>query len=218
MKRIVTIASIFGLGLFVAGPSGASAQNYPPPGRTAPSASYDTTHVSVGAFGDLLHYGPGSATQNLVGLGARVGFNMSHHTAIEGGMEYDFAKNYTVGSVNGTSGGVSSNTVTVGVRPLWALFGPRFDFGAEHMNFFLTGKVGFVNWSYSNPHSVSAGTFTNAVNTVGGPGTEFALYPGGGIQGYWGFFGLRAEVGDAIYVANGTHNNLRVTFGPQIRF
>jgi hypothetical protein len=25
-------------------------------------------------------------------------------------------------------------------------------------------------------------------------------------------------VGDTMYFANGTHNNLRVTFGPQFRF
>jgi len=29
---------------------------------------------------------------------------------------------------------------------------------------------------------------------------------------------LRLEVGDEIYFDDGTQNNLRVTFGPQIRF
>jgi hypothetical protein len=30
--------------------------------------------------------------------------------------------------------------------------------------------------------------------------------------------GLRADIGDEISFANGAHNNLRVIFGPYIRF
>ena len=225
MKRIATMASVLGLGLMLSATCSLRAQNDNPPppnyGPT-PAASSDATHVSVGAFGDYLRYNPKGSAIGLVGLGARLGINMSHHTAIEGEMVYDFAKNYTTASVNNTgtggTGGISTNTVTVGIRPLWALFGPRFDLGSEHANLFLTGKVGIVNWSTSNPHSVSGDTFASAVNSIGGSGTELALYPGAGIQGYWGFFGLRVEVGDAIYVHNGANNNLRVTFGPQIRF
>jgi hypothetical protein len=57
-----------------------------------------------------------------------------------------------------------------------------------------------------------------AFTSVGSSGTHFAAYPGGGVEGFWGPFGLRAEVGDEIYLRNGTFNNLRVTFGPQLRF
>lgn len=224
MKRIATMASVLGLGLMLTATCSLSAQNnYPPPSYNPPSATgTDATHVSVGVFGDYLRYNPKGSALGLVGLGARLGVNMSHHTAIEGEMDYDFAKNYTVANVNttgtGGTGGISTNTVTVGIRPLWALFGPRFDLGSEHANLFVTGKVGIVNWTTTNPHSVSGATFANAVESIGGSGTELALYPGAGIQGYWGFFGLRVEVGDAIYVHNGANNNLRVTFGPQIRF
>jgi hypothetical protein len=48
--------------------------------------------------------------------------------------------------------------------------------------------------------------------------TKVALYPGGGIEGFWGPFGLRLEGGDEIYFDNGTRNNLKVTFGPAFRF
>ena len=65
---------------------------------------------------------------------------------------------------------------------------------------------------------VSGTTFTNSVNGVGGPGTHVAFYPGGGIEGFIGPIGLRLEVGDEVYLNNGTFNNLRVTFGPHIRF
>jgi hypothetical protein len=109
--------------------------------------------------------------------------------------------------------------VTTGVRPLTGLFGPKFQAGTSGpFRVFLTGKVGFINFSETNSSVVSGTTFTNSVNGVGGPGTHVALYPGGGIEGFIGPIGLRLEAGDEIYVANGAHNNLRVTFGPQIRF
>jgi hypothetical protein len=38
------------------------------------------------------------------------------------------------------------------------------------------------------------------------------------LAAYIGFLGLRADIGDEISFANGAHNNLRVTFGPYIRF
>jgi len=48
--------------------------------------------------------------------------------------------------------------------------------------------------------------------------TQFALYPGAGVEGFWGPFGMRLEVGDEIYFDNGARNNLKVTVGPVIRF
>ncbi|HKR26497.1 MAG TPA: hypothetical protein VJS11_03545 [Acidobacteriaceae bacterium] len=217
MKRMI-MSSLLGLGLMLPVPSCLSAQNNYPPPAPAPASSSDATHVSVGLFGDYLRYQPKGSAIGLLGVGARLGVNMAHNTAIEGEMDYDFAKNYTTSSTSSNGGTVTTNFTTVSIRPLWALFGPRFDLGSEHANFFLTGKVGIVNWTATNPNRVSSTTFNSAVSSIGGSGTELALYPGGGIQGYWGFFGLRAEVGDAIYVSNGVHNNLRATFGPQIRF
>jgi hypothetical protein len=48
--------------------------------------------------------------------------------------------------------------------------------------------------------------------------TSAAIYPGLGVEGFAGPIGLRLEAGDEIYFKNGTHNNVRVTFGPTIRF
>jgi hypothetical protein len=64
----------------------------------------------------------------------------------------------------------------------------------------------------------SGSTFTSAVAGVGGGGTHLAFYPGGGLEGFIGWFGLRAEAGDEIFLNNGTYSNLRATFGPVIRF
>jgi hypothetical protein len=44
------------------------------------------------------------------------------------------------------------------------------------------------------------------------------LYPGGGLDAHLGPIGLRLDVGDEIYFNSGAHHNLRVAFGPMIRF
>jgi len=44
------------------------------------------------------------------------------------------------------------------------------------------------------------------------------LYPGAGLEGHIGPVGLRLEAGDEMYFAGSTHHNLRVAFGPFIRF
>jgi len=96
------------------------------------------------------------------------------------------------------------------------LFGPKFETPGP-FKFFVTGKIGFMNFTTSQS-AVTPGTVGNAISGVGGAGTHLALYPGAGVEGFWGPFGLRLDVGDEIFLNNGTFNNLRVTFGPQLRF
>ena len=83
---------------------------------------------------------------------------------------------------------------------------------------FVTGKTGFINFSTNTSGNVNTGTFNSSVSGVGGSGTHLAFYPGGGLEGFLGPIGLRLEAGDEIYLNNGVNNNLRVTFGPTIRF
>ena len=45
-----------------------------------------------------------------------------------------------------------------------------------------------------------------------------AIYPAGGLEAVLRPVGLRLEVGDEIYFNFGAHNNLRITFGPTVRF
>jgi hypothetical protein len=45
-----------------------------------------------------------------------------------------------------------------------------------------------------------------------------AIYPGAGVEAALGPLGLRFELGDEIYFNLGAHNNLRITFGPFLRF
>jgi hypothetical protein len=44
------------------------------------------------------------------------------------------------------------------------------------------------------------------------------FYPGGGVEAFFGPIGLRFDIGDEVYFNNGGHNNLRLSFGPTIRF
>jgi hypothetical protein len=111
---------------------------------------------------------------------------------------------------------VSTTFTTTRLRPLTGLFGPKFSTPGP-FKFFVTGKVGFINFTRTDS-AVTPGTVSTAVSGVGGAGTHLAVYPGAGLEGFWGPFGLRAEIGDEVYFSNGTFNNLRVTFGPQLRF
>lgn len=174
----------------------------------------DYDHGSIGIYADYFRFDPTPQPKatNFIGFGARAAFNTSHHVQLEAEMNYDFERNFTATTTNG----VTTSFVTTKVRPLTGLFGPKFETPGR-FKFFVTGKVGFINFSTTTA-AVTPGTVVNAISGVGGPGTHFAMYPGAGIEGFWGFFGLRLDVGDEVYLNNGTFNNLRVTFGPQIRF
>jgi hypothetical protein len=190
------------LGLLVAIPSALQAQE----------GGEESNHGSVGIFADYFRFSPASTTTNFVGFGGRASFLLSHNVQLEGEINYDFQRNYT----NTFSNGITTSFVTTKVRPLTGLFGPKFQTPGR-FKFFVTGKVGFINFTTTTA-AVTTGTVGTAFSSVGGSGTHFALYPGGGVEGFWGPFGLRAEIGDEIYLSNGTFNNFRVTFGPQFRF
>jgi hypothetical protein len=185
-------------------------------GLAAPSclmAQSEYNHGEVGVFADYFRLSATNPNSNLVGLGGRAAFNVSTHVAIEAEMSYDFARNYT----NTFSNGVTTETVNTRFRPLTGLFGPKFQAGSSGpIRAFVTGKVGFVNFS-SSTQGAAAG-FTGAVNAITTGNTRVAFYPGAGLEGFWGPFGLRLDAGDEIYIDSGAHNNLKVEFGPTIRF
>jgi hypothetical protein len=204
MKRIATI---FGLSLFLALPSWMMAQEHP--------SAIGQNHGEVGAYFDYFRWAPAHSATNFVGVGGRLSFNFHPNVALEAEMSYDFARDYTTT----TNNSVNSTVVRSGLRPLTGLFGPRFQVGTGGpVRAFVTGKVGFVNFSTTNSGVVSGTTFSNAVSSVGGNSTHFAMYPGGGLEGFIGPLGLRLEAGDEVYLNNGVYNNLKVTFGPELRW
>jgi hypothetical protein len=169
-------------------------------------------HVEVGVFADYFRLNNKAApVSNFLGVGGRAAFNLHSSVQLEAEMAYDFKRNYT----STFSNGVTSTTVNSNFRTLHGFFGPKFQTGSGPVRIFLTGKVGFDNFSINNQNAQTG--FTNTVGLTNGA-TYFAVYPGGGIEAFAGLIGLRAEVGDDIYFNGGAHNNLRVTFGPQLRF
>jgi hypothetical protein len=209
MKRIAWFASLAGLGLYLCSPAWLAAQS---------TESAHVDHGEAGVYGDYLRFAPRNATTNFVGVGALAGVNVAPRVSLEGTMSYDFARNYTTTYSSTGSGGVTSNFVTTRVRPLTGLFGPKLSTGGP-VRFFVTAKAGFLDFTSTNrPNVVSSSGFSGAVNGVGGSGTHVAFYPGGGVEGFWGAFGLRLEAGDEVYLDNGAYNNLRVAFQPTFRF
>ncbi len=174
-------------------------------------AQQDSDHVEVGAFADYFRFSNASPVRNFIGVGGRAAFNVRPSVQIEAEMAYDFKRNYT----NTFTNGVTTVLVNTGFRTLHGFFGPKFQTGSGPFRVFVTGKVGFDNFSVNNQNAPTG--FVNTVGLTTGK-TAFAVYPGGGFEAFAGPIGVRAEIGDDIYFINGAHNNLRVTFGPQLRF
>jgi hypothetical protein len=102
------------------------------------------------------------------------------------------------------------------VQLLYGLFGPKIEtHGPVHV--FLTAKGGFIHFNLGNVPG-TFGSFTSSVENLRENNVSAAFYPGGGVEGNLGPIGLRFDVGDDIYFNSGTHHNLRIAFGPIIRF
>ncbi len=174
-------------------------------------AQEHSDHVEVGVFADYFRLSDTSPFRNFVGLGARAAVNLHPSVQLEAEMAYDFKRNYT----RTFTDGVSTELVNTSFRTLHGFFGPKFQTGSGPFRVFVTGKVGFDNFSISNANATAG--FTSAVGLTNGT-TFFAVYPGAGLEAFAGPIGIRAEIGDDIYFNNGAHNNIRVTLGPQFRF
>jgi len=166
-------------------------------------------HVEVGAFVDYFRVDRTDPSLNYAGLGGRLAFNLRPSVQLEAEMAYDFDRSYNNPFDDGTI--VRSQT-----HILHGLFGPKFQTGSGPVRLFVTGKAGLISFT-TNDQNAPTG-FKSALGAVGNGNAKFAVYPGGGVEGFIGPVGLRLEVGDDIYFDNGARNNLRVTFGPTIRF
>lgn len=179
---------------------------------TAVPALIAQDRFEIGAFGEWFRYTDAQTPQNFVGLGARAAVGLSAHAQIEAEMAYDFSKNYTTTFTNG----VTTAFATTKFRTLHGFFGPKLQANMGPLQVFVTGKVGFDNFSVTNQNAPSG--FTNSVGLTNGT-TAFAVYPGAGIALFAHWVGVRIEAGDDIFFLSGNaHNNLRVSFGPQFRF
>src|SRR5882762_689590 len=171
-------------------------------------------HYQVGGYGDYFRIS--QTKTNMAGLGARVGYKAFSHVMLEGEMSYDFEQAFAEGFTN-PSNPSSVTFVPSNLRVLHGLFGPKIVAGHGAIRPFLTVKGGFVNFRL-DPRPASFGTFTSSVDNLRSNNVNGTLYAAGGLEGHIGPVGLRLEAGDEIYFAGGTHHNVRLAFGPFIRF
>lgn len=174
-------------------------------------ASAASAQVTLGVYGDYTRLAETST--NMTGLGARVGVKVFPLTSIEAQMTYDFDQAFTENFTN-TTGGVS--VYNSNVKILKGLFGPTFATPGP-VKFFVTAKGGFIDFMFNSNPNLGSG-FTSGISNLRANNLHGMFYPGGGLMAYIGPVGLRLEVGDDMYFANGEHNNLAVQFGPTIRF
>jgi hypothetical protein len=170
--------------------------------------------VEAGIFLDYLSIS--QTNTNNFGVGGRFGYRIHRNLMMEGELAYDYGINFDEAYRNVANGNITAiERTSVGVTH--GLFGPTLQPAKGGFRPFATLKGGFADFRLSP----SLLPFGNVVSTILGIRTSslnVAIYPGGGVEASLGPVGLRLELGDEIYFNNGAHNNLRITFGPILRF
>jgi hypothetical protein len=178
------------------------------------ASAQETEHFQFGVNADYLRLS--QTDTNFAGVGARVGFLAFHNIKLEAELNYDFDQAITEGFTNNSNGAVGIHRT--GMRILHGEFGPKINLGEHwHVHPFVQLKGGFMNFHFSN-RPATLGTFFSDVSNLRDDNVVGVFYPGGGIEGRLGPVGLRLDIADEMYFSSGTHNNLRISFGPYIRF
>lgn len=172
------------------------------------------SRMEAGMFLDYLSVSQ-TQTPNF-GLGARFGYRVHHRVMLEGELAYDYGVNFNELYVNVANGNASAIARTsIGVTNF--LVGPTLQPAHGHLRPFATLKAGFIDFRLS-PSLLPYSTLVSSIAGLRTSNLNAALYPGAGAEASLGPLGLRLEFGDLLYVNNGAHNNLRITFGPILRF
>lgn len=170
--------------------------------------------VEAGAFLDYLSVSQ-TSTDN-VGLGGRLGIRVHRHVVAEGEFAYDYGVNFHEVYTDIGNGSITAiENTSIGVTE--GLFGPKIEPARGILRPFVTLKGGFVDFRLS-PSLIPYSGVASAVFGIRDSNLNGAIYPAGGISPSLGPIGLRLEFGDVIYFNGGAHNNLRITFGPILRF
>lgn len=178
------------------------------------SLSFAQQRMELGIFVDSLSIS--QTNTNNFGLGARLGYRVHHDVMLEGELAYDYGINFDEAYRNVFTGSISAiEHTSIGVTH--GLFGPTLQRSEGHFHPYATLKAGFIDFRlstsllpYSDIASAIFGLHTSNLNA--------ALYPAAGIAATLGPIGLRLEAGDEMYFNSGAHHNLRITFGPILRF
>ena len=177
-----------------------------------PTSAQD--HGGVGVFANYFRHSSTGDT-NLWGLGGRVSLNVHENVQLEAEMAYDFNRSFTEGFTNPTTGTITFQRSHL--RVLHGLFGPKLQTGNGPIRAFLTLKGGFINFHFDN-RPATFETFASTVDELRLNNVSGVLYPGVGVEFYAWILGLRIDAGDEIYFRDGARSNLRIGFGPHIRF
>lgn len=167
--------------------------------------------------GLLLDYLSISQTQtDNFGVGGRLGIRVRRNVMAEGELAYDYGVNFQEVYSDIANGSVTAiERTSIGVTE--GLFGPKLEPARGHLRPFVTMKGGFVDFRLS-PSLIPYSGVASTVLGIRDSNLNAAIYPGGGATASLGPLGLRLEFGDLIYFNEGAHNNLRITFGPILRF
>jgi hypothetical protein len=172
------------------------------------------SRMEAGLFVDYLDVSQTST--NNFGLGARFGYRIHHNVMLEGELAYDYGLNFDEAYRNIVNGNiVAIERTSVGVTH--GLFGPMLQPAKGPFRPFVTFKAGFTDFRLS-PGLLPESNIVSTILGIRTSNLNAAIYPGGGIEASIGPVGVRFELGDEIYFNNGGHNNLRITFGPIVRF
>jgi hypothetical protein len=170
--------------------------------------------VELGAFIDYLNISQTST--NNFGLGGRFGYRIHSHVMMEGELAYDYGINFDEAYRNIANGNLTAiERTSIGVTH--GLFGPMLEPAKGRLRPFATFKAGFMDFRLS-PSLLPYSNLASAVLALRTSNLNAAIYPAVGAEASLGPVGLRLEGGDEIYFNSGAHNNLRITFGPIVRF
>jgi hypothetical protein len=170
--------------------------------------------VEVGIFVDYLSILQTST--NNFGVGGRFGYRIHRKLVIEGELAYDYGINFHEAYRNITNGNITAiEHTSIGVTQ--GLFGPTLQPAKGRFRPFITLKGGFMDFRLS-PSLLPLGSVESTLLSIRTSSLNAAMYPGAGLEASLGPVGLRFELGDDIYFNSGAHNNLRITFGPILRF
>ena len=168
-------------------------------------------HVEVGVFAD--YFRMTQTDNNYLGVGARAGYRVFPHVKLEAEMAYDFDQGFGEQTTSGGTIVIQNSNIHI----LHGLVGPKIELGHGRIRPFVVVKGGFDKF-FVNSCPTSFSCVSSQIANLRGSNVNGAFYPGGGLEGHLGPVGLRLEAGDEMYFASGTHHNLRMAFGPYIRF
>jgi hypothetical protein len=169
-------------------------------------------HIEAGVFAD--YFRMSQTDNNYLGVGARVGYRVFPHVKLEGEMAYDFDQGFGE-LTTGTGGSIVVQNANIHI--LHGLFGPKVELGHGGLRPFVLVKGGFDKF-FINSCPATFSCVSSQIANLRSSNVNGVIYPGGGFEAHLGPVGLRLEAGDEVYFASGTHHNLRMAFGPYIRF